>query len=45
MGTGKDRNRKDLTEAAEINKRRQEHTELYKMVLMTGITMTVWSFT
>ena len=45
MGSIKDRNGMDLTEAEEINKRWQEYTELYKMVLMTGITMTVWSFT
>ena len=33
MGTVKDRNGMDLTEAEEIKKRRQEHTEeLYKMV-------------
>ena len=30
MGTIKDRNRKDLTEAEEIKKRWQEYTELYK---------------
>ena len=47
MGTIKDRNSKDLTEAAEIKKRWQEYTEeLFKKtkkVLMTQITMTVWS--
>ena len=42
----KDRNSKDLTEAEEIEKRWQEHTEeLYKKVLMTQITTTVWSLT
>ena len=30
MGTIKDRNSKDLTEAEQIKKRRQEYTELYK---------------
>ena len=30
MGTVKDRNGKDLTEAEEIKKRWQEYTELYK---------------
>ena len=30
MGTNKDRNSKDLTEAEEIKKRWQEYTELYK---------------
>ena len=30
MGTIKDRNSKDLTEAEEIKKRWQEYTELYK---------------
>ena len=48
MGTIKDRNSKDLTEAAEIKKRWQEYTEELlkkkkKKVLMTQITMTVWS--
>ena len=30
MGTTKDRKGKDLIEASEIKKRRQEYTELYK---------------
>ena len=30
MGTIKDRNSKDLTEAEEVKKRWQEYTELYK---------------
>ena len=30
MGTKKDRNSKDITEAEEIRKRCKEHTELYK---------------
>ena len=30
MGTIKDRNDMDLTDAEEIKRRRQEHTELYK---------------
>ena len=39
MGTIKDRNGKDLTEAKEIKKRWQEYTELYKKVLTTQIIM------
>ena len=39
LATIKDRNGKDLKEAAEIKKRWQEYTkELYKNVLMTQIT-------
>ena len=46
MGTIKDRNSKDLTEAERIKKRWQEYTEeLYKKVLITQITTMVWSFT
>jgi len=42
----KDRNGKDLTEAEEIKKRWQEYTEeLYKKILMTQVTMIVWSLT
>ena len=37
MGTIKDRNGMDLTEAEDI-KRWQEYTELYKKILMTQIT-------
>ena len=37
MGTIKDRNGKDLTEANNIKKRWQEYTELYKKILMTQI--------
>ena len=44
MGTIKDENHKDLTEAEEIKKRWQEYTEeLSKKILMTWITMMVWS--
>ena len=44
MGTVKDRKSMDLTEAEDIKKRWQEHTEeLYKKVLMTWIIMMVWS--
>ena len=44
MGTIKDRNHKDLTEAEEMKKRWQEYTENYtKKVLMTQITMMMWS--
>ena len=47
MGTIKDRNGKDLTEAEEIKKWWQEYTEeLYqKKVLMTWITTIVQSLT
>ena len=41
MGTIKDRNSMDLTEAEDIKKRWQEYRELYKMIFMTQITMTV----
>ena len=42
MGTIKDRNGKDLTEAEEMKKRWQEYTEeLYKKILMTQITTMV----
>ena len=46
MGTIKDRNGMDLTEAEDIKKRWQEYIEeLYKKVLMTQITTMVWSLT
>ena len=46
MGTIKDRNSMDLTEAEEIKKRGQEYTEeLYKKIFMTQITTMVWSLT
>ena len=39
MVTIKDRNGMDLTEAEDINKRRQEYTEeLYRKILLTQIT-------
>ena len=38
MGSIKDRNGRDLTEAEDIKKRWQEFTELYKKDLMTQIT-------
>ena len=42
MGTIKDRNCMDLTEAEDIKKRWQEYTEeLYKKILMTQITTMV----
>ena len=42
MGTIKDRNDMDLTEAEDIKKRWQEYTEeIYKKVFMTLITMMV----
>ena len=44
MGTIKDRNSMNLSEAEDIKKRWQEYTEeLYKKYLMTWITMIVWS--
>ena len=44
MGSIKDKNGRDLTEAEDIKKRRQEYTEeLYKKVLMTQTTIMVWS--
>ena len=46
IGIIKDKNGKDLTEAEEIKKRRQGYMEeLYRKVLITRITMMVWSFT
>ena len=46
MGTIKDRNGMDLTEAEDIKKRWLEYTEeLYKKVLMIQTTMMVWSLT
>ena len=46
MGTIKDRNSMDLTEAEVIKKRWQEYTEeLYKEILMTHIITMVWSLT
>ena len=45
MGTIKDTNGVDLTEAEDIKKRWQEYTEeLYKKILMTQITTMLWSF-
>ena len=37
MGTIKDRNSMDLTEAEDIKKRWQEHTELYEKIFKTQI--------
>ena len=46
MYTVNDRNSKDLTEAEKIKNGWQEYTEkLYKTVLMTWITLMVWSLT
>ena len=46
MGKIKDRNSKELTETEEIKKRWQEYTEeLYKKVLITWVTIMVWSLT
>ena len=41
MGSIKDRNGMDLTEAEDIKKRWQEYRELYKKILMTKIIMMV----
>ena len=42
----KGRNDKDLIEAKEVKKRWQEYTEeLYKISLMTWVTMMMWSLT
>ena len=41
MGTIKDTNSMDLTEAEDIKKRWQEYTELYKKIFMTQIIMKV----
>ena len=42
MGTIKDRNGMDLTEAKDTKKKRQEYTEeLYKKIFMTQISMMV----
>ena len=44
MGSVKDRNGKDLTEAEDIKKRWQEYTEeLYKKIFMTHIIMMMCS--
>ena len=44
MGTIKDRNGMDLTEAEHIKKRWQEYTELLKKnIFMTQIIVMVWS--
>ena len=48
MGSIKDRNGMDLTEAEDIKKRWQEYIEARRniqKVLMTWITMMVWSLT
>ena len=45
MGTIKDRNGMDLTEAEDIKKRWQEYTELSKKIFMTQITTMVSSLT
>ena len=46
MGSIKDRNSKDLTEAEEIKKRWQEYMKNYtEKALMTSITTMVWSLT
>ena len=37
MGSIKDRNGRDLTEAEDIKKRWQEYTEVYKKIFMTRI--------
>ena len=41
MGSIKDRNGMDLTEAKDFKKRWQEYTELYKKIFMNQITTMV----
>ena len=41
MGSIKDRNDRDLTEAKDIKKRWQEYTEVYKKIFTTQIIMMV----
>ena len=41
MGTIKDRNDMDLTEAEDIKKKWQEYTELYRKILIIEITTKV----
>ena len=43
MGTIKDKNNMDLTEAEDIKKRWQEYTEYTKKIFMIQIIMMVWS--
>ena len=44
MGTTKDRNAMDITQAEDIKKSRQEYTEeLYKNIFMIQIITMVWS--
>ena len=46
IGTIKDRNGMDLTEAEDAKKRWQEYTEtIQKQILITQITTVVWSLT
>ena len=46
MGSIKERNGRDLTEAEDIKKRWQEYTEkLYKKIFTTKIITMVWSLT
>ena len=45
MGSIKDRNAMDLTEAEDIKKRWQEQTELYKKIFTAQIIMTLRSLT
>ena len=45
MGSIKDRNGMDLTEAEDIKKRGQEYTNYTKKIFTTQIIMMVWSFT
>ena len=45
MGTIKDRDGMDLTEAENIKKRLQEYKNYTKKISMTQITMMLWSLT
>jgi len=45
MGTIKDRNGMDLTEAEDIKKRWQQNTELYKKIFVIQVITMLWSLT
>ena len=45
IGSIKDRNSMDLTDAEDIKKRWQEYTELYKKIFTNQIIAMLWSLT
>ena len=45
IGSIKDRNSMDLTDAEDIKKRWQEYTELYKKIFTNQIIEMLWSLT